>query len=353
NKRKIIISTNIAETSLTIPDIVHIVDCGRAKVKNYTSGGFESLKVQRISKASTKQRAGRAGRVSHGYCYQLFGEKQYEKFEDFTVPEILRIPLENAFLQIAACGIDKVQDFEFLESPTNERIYEALRRLKQNNLLIFADGSQKLSEIGHFCSLFPLPIEMSLTIYHAFSNGSLQQVIQIIAMLSCDSMPFQNEQNEGTDSARNSFYLLVSKYGDHLTYLNCYKFYKKCLKSNKNNKKLAEFGLNESHLQHAHKVLLQIREIISKNFQDVKFNQEVNELHILRSFLFGFKANLMKLSESKTFYNKINDTHEIFIHPQSTMFKSKSKYVIFGQVVETKKCYARIVSYIDEDWLDD
>ena len=175
NRRKIILSTNVAETSLTIPDIVHVVDSGRVKTKSITNSmsGYSTMSVECISKASAWQRAGRAGRQRSGYCYRLYSEAQYKKFGEFSKSEILRCNLDSVIMQMFAAGVDQIQSFKFLESPSQINMRSSLIKLKQCNLIEMANGYQSLTELGRKVSMFPLSPELALSLLKSVEYNCL------------------------------------------------------------------------------------------------------------------------------------------------------------------------------------
>jgi HrpA-like RNA helicase len=222
--RKCVISTNIAETSLTIDGIVFVVDAGFSKQKVYNPRiRVESLLVCPISKASAMQRAGRAGRTRPGKCFRLYTEKAYKKeMQDQTYPEILRSNLSSVVLQLKKLGIDDLVHFDFMDPPAPETLMRALELL---NYLEAIDDNGDMTELGALMSEFPLDPQLAKTLIASVELKCSNEILSIVAMLSvpyCFLRP--NEFKEEADDAKASF---AHVDGDHLTLLNTYHAYKK------------------------------------------------------------------------------------------------------------------------------
>ncbi|MES1905994.1 MAG: putative ATP-dependent RNA helicase dhx33, partial [Paramarteilia canceri] len=173
-KRKIIIATNIAETSLTIPNIVHVVDSGRMKTKSYTAAkGIEQLSIEMISKAQVRQRSGRAGRNCPGFCYRLFNKFQFKEMDKFPTAEIFRMPLSSVLMQILAAGVENINNFKFIESPRSKHIEETLKFLQIYKLVLKSEGNQFLTKLGKFVNQFPVSPEIGLSIFISTKLGCL------------------------------------------------------------------------------------------------------------------------------------------------------------------------------------
>ena len=188
--RKVILSTNIAETSVTLPGIKHVVDSGLVKARGFDPRlGVDLLLVQPISKAQARQRTGRAGREREGFCYRLFTEETFEKLAEHTVPEIRRCNLSGVVLQLLAVGISDILSFEFMDPPSEEALASALEQL----LLLGAVEKKeqlKLSPLGKQLSHFPLAPSLSRAILAAEDHGCSEQVVSIVAMLSVDTIMY-------------------------------------------------------------------------------------------------------------------------------------------------------------------
>ena len=217
--RKVILATNIAETSVTVSGVRFVVDCGKAKIKQFRSRlGLDSLLVKPISKSAAIQRKGRAGREAPGQCYRLYTEKDYLSLDETNTPEILRCDLSQALLNMKARGVDDVIGFPFLTRPPREALEKALLQLLSIEAL---DETGKISEIGSHMAKLPLTPPLGRVLLAAAENGPecLSDVIDIISCLSVETIFLSTtteEKKEEAEAARKDLY---RREGDHLTML--------------------------------------------------------------------------------------------------------------------------------------
>lgn len=223
--RKVVLSTNIAETSVTVSGVRHVIDCGKAKVKQFrTRLGLDSLLVKPISKSSAIQRKGRAGREAPGQCFRLYTEKDYLALDETNTPEILRCDLSQALLNMKARGVDDIVGFPFLTRPPREALEKALLQLLSINAL---EDDGKISAVGLHIAKLPLTPTLGRVLLAAAENGSecLLDVIDIISCLSVENI-FLNttseEKKEAAEAARRDLY---RREGDHLTMLMTVRVY--------------------------------------------------------------------------------------------------------------------------------
>lgn len=218
--RKVILATNIAETSVTVPGVRYVIDCGKSKVKQFRNKlGLESLLVKPISKSAAIQRKGRAGREAPGQCYRLYTESEYTGLEERTVPEILRCDLSQAILTMKARGVDDVPNFPFLDRPPREALEKALMQLLNLGALT---ETGCISDIGLKMAKLPLTPALGRILIEAAKpeRDCLHEVIDIISALSIDGSIFLNlvteERKEAAEEARRELY---RREGDHMTFL--------------------------------------------------------------------------------------------------------------------------------------
>ena len=223
--RKIILATNIAETSVTVPGVRYVIDCGKAKMKHFrTRLGLDSLLVKPISKSAAIQRKGRAGREAPGKCYRLYTEKDYLELAEAPTPEILRCDLSQSILTMKARGVDDILNFPFLSRPPREALEKALLQLLNIQAL---DGSGKITPIGLQIAKLPLTPPLGRVLLAAADEGSpcLRDVIDIISCLSVENIflnPTSEEKKEQAEQARRDLY---RREGDHLTMLATVRSY--------------------------------------------------------------------------------------------------------------------------------
>ena len=318
--RKVIISTNIAETSITIKGIKYVIDTGMIKGKLYTpQNNIEMLKVHKISKSQAWQRAGRAGRESLGICYRLFTESEFESMPLNTVPEILRSNLLSVALQLIAMGINDLVDFDFISKPSVEAMTKALNDLellgairkffKDNNMEHNDSVNKKritaikyeLTEMGRKMAYFPLDPRLSRCILSADKFGCVEEVLKIVSILSVDSV-FHGQTNTSNkkDKAEASRQKFTSADGDHITLLNVYKAFV----ANKSSSKewCRENFLDLKNLKLAAEINKQLKDICTKN--SIKLSSSSNDsVKIRMALISGFfmnAAEYQKENEYKT-----------------------------------------------------
>eukprot|EP00928_Gymnodinium_smaydae_P031626 TRINITY_DN23156_c0_g1_i1.p1 TRINITY_DN23156_c0_g1~~TRINITY_DN23156_c0_g1_i1.p1 ORF type:complete len:813 (+),score=178.74 TRINITY_DN23156_c0_g1_i1:59-2497(+) len=222
--RKLVFSTNIAETSLTVADVGFVIDCGYCKQKNFNpKTGMESLQVVEVSQVQATQRAGRAGRTQDGKCFRLYSEQSFKtSFSKVTVPEILRSNLASVTLQMKAMGIDNVVGFDFMEAPDRVRLVKSLRILF---LLGALDADGKLTDLGKEMSQFPLEPQFARVLIAASELGCAEDALTLVSLLSSESVWYRpsrahSDEVRAADRAQSEF---VHSLGDHTTLLNVYR----------------------------------------------------------------------------------------------------------------------------------
>jgi pre-mRNA-splicing factor ATP-dependent RNA helicase DHX38/PRP16 len=217
--RKCIISTNIAETSLTVDGIKYVIDCGYNKLKVYNPKiGMDCLQLTPESQANANQRAGRAGRTGPGYCYRLFTERQYvTELLVNQIPEIQRTNLSNVVLLLKSLGVDNLLEFDFMDPPPQENILNSMYQLW---ILGALDNTGGLSPLGRKMVEFPLDPPLAKMLIFAEELGCTHEILIIVSMLSVPNIYFRpKDREEESDSAREKFFVPES---DHLTFLNVY-----------------------------------------------------------------------------------------------------------------------------------
>ncbi|KAJ5473179.1 hypothetical protein N7475_002745 [Penicillium sp. IBT 31633x] len=352
--RKIVLSTNIAETSVTVSGVRHVIDCGKAKVKQFrTRLGLDSLLVKPISKSAAIQRKGRAGREAPGQCFRLYTEKDYLALDDTNTPEILRCDLSQALLNMKARGVDDIVRFPFLTRPPREALEKALLQLLNINAL---EEDGKISKVGLHIAKLPLTPTLGRVLLAAAENGPecLIDVIDIISCLSVENI-FLNttseEKKEAAEAARRDLY---RREGDHLTMLTTVRVY---AAEHADRKAWAERHL-VSH--RAMQSVMDVRKQLRTQCRQAKLltSEALNNtsLHdpspilILQSFLAGFATNTARLVPDGS-YRTIVGNQTVAIHPSSVLYGKKLEAIMYNEFVFTNRSYARGVSAVQMDWV--
>ncbi|KAH8990458.1 P-loop containing nucleoside triphosphate hydrolase protein [Lactarius akahatsu] len=346
--RKVVISTNIAETSLTIDGIVYVVDPGFSKQKIYNPRiRVESLLVSPISKASAQQRAGRAGRTRPGKCFRLYTEKDFMKeLEEQTHPEILRSNLANTVLELVKAGIKDLVRFDYVDAPAPETLMRALELL---NYLAALDDDGNLTSMGSMMSEFPLDPQMSKMLIVSPEFHCSQEILAIVAMLSVPNVWLRpNNQRKEADAAKQ---LLTVPDGDHLTLLNVFNEYQNNL-HDRNwswNNYLSARSLSQA--DNVRSQLLRIMErleigVVTKSYED----QTRHYMNIRKALVCGFFMQVAHKEGEKGSYITIKDNQAVSLHP-SCGLDTQPEWVLFNEFVLTTRAYIRTVTDIRAEWL--
>ncbi|KQK03276.1 probable pre-mRNA-splicing factor ATP-dependent RNA helicase DEAH9 [Brachypodium distachyon] len=346
-KRKVVISTNIAETSLTLEGVVYVVDSGFSKQKCYNPiSDIESLVVAPISKASARQRAGRAGRVRPGKCFRLYTEEYYlNEMQADGIPEMQRSNLVSCIIQLKALGIDNILGFDWPASPSPEAMIRALEILFSLGIL---DEDAKLTvPIGFQVAEMPLDPMISKMILSANDFGCSDEILTIAAFLSVQSVwvSMRGVKKE-FDEAKLRF---AAAEGDHVTFLNIYKGFHQ---SGKSSQWCYKNFLNHQALKKVIEIRAQLVRVM-KRFGIPLKSCDRDMQAVRKAIIAGSFANSCHLEEygQNGMYKTIRTSQEVYIHPSSVLFRVNPKWVVYQSLVSTDKHYMRNVIAIEPSWL--
>ncbi|XP_058431413.1 probable ATP-dependent RNA helicase DHX35 isoform X2 [Marmota monax] len=294
--RKVIVATNVAETSITIGGIVYVIDCGFVKLRAYNPRtAIECLVVVPVSQASANQRAGRGGRNRSGKCYRLYTEEAFDKLPQSTVPEMQRSNLAPVILQLKALGIDNVLRFHFMSPPPAQSMVQALELLYALGGL---DKDCRLTEpLGLRIAEFPLNPMFAKMLLESGNFGCSQEILSIAAMMQIQNV-FVIPSNQKSQAMRVHRKFAVEE-GDHLTMLNVYEAF---IKHNKNSQWCQEHFLNYKGLVRAATVREQLKKLLVK-FQVPKKSSEGDPDPVLRCIVSGFFANAARFHSTGAYRN--------------------------------------------------
>src|SRR6266536_1963572 len=303
--RKCIVSTNIAETSLTIDGIVYVVDPGFSKQKVYNPRiRVESLLVSPISKASAQQRAGRAGRTRPGKCFRLYTEGAFKKeLIEQTYPEILRSNLANTVLELKKLGIDDLVHFDLMDPPTPETLMRALEELNYRACL---DDDGNLTQMGRTASEFPLDPALAVMLISSPEFYCSNEILSLTALLSVPQVFVR--PNSARKRADEMKALFAHPDGDHLTLLNVYHAFKSPQAQANPRKWCHEHFLSLRALQSADNVRQQLKRIMEKSELDLvstDFNDKNYYTNIRRALVAGFFMQVAKKDSSGKTYKTV------------------------------------------------
>jgi ATP-dependent helicase HrpA len=361
NGRRIVLATNVAESSLTVPGIRYVVDTGTARISRYSARSkLQRLPIEDISQASADQRKGRCGRVGPGVCIRLYSEEDYLRRERYTPPEIQRTNLASVVLQTLALQLGPIEDFPFLDPPRAESIRDGYKTLFELGAINF---SNELTPIGRQLARLPADPRIGRILLAADKEGCLADVLIIAAALETqDPRERPADRAAAADEAHRKF---LSSESDFLSYIKLWDFYAKLkedLSRNQLRKACAQNFLSELRMREWHDVHRQLLEMVTQFGLHVgkrRWRTEAGEelskdsevyAAIHRALLAGLLSNIAMRSETAEYIGAGNN--RLFLWPGSGVFASKPKWIVAADLVETTKNYARTIARIDPSWIE-
>jgi ATP-dependent helicase HrpA len=351
--RRIVLATNVAETSLTVPGIRYVVDTGLARVKRYSfRSKVEQLRVEGVSQAAARQRAGRCGRVASGVCIRLYAEEDFNKRAEFTDPEVLRSSLASVILRMLSLNLGEPEDFPFIDPPSPKAIADGYALLGE---LGAVDEARQLTEVGRQLARLPLDPRIARMVLAAKEEGSLAEVLVIASALAVqDPRDRPMERAAAADAAHKKF---ADEKSDFLSYLRIWRFYGEQIEHKKSNKKLQqacrEAFLSPTRLREWRDVHSQIKEFVSElGWKVGALNPDPHKVygHIHRALLAGLLGNVGLKTEEGNYLGA--RAIKFWVHPGSGVGKKAGKWIMSGEITETTRLYARSVATIEPEWLE-
>ncbi|CDH56598.1 pre-mrna splicing factor [Lichtheimia corymbifera JMRC:FSU:9682] len=345
NARKVIVATNIAETSLTVDGIMYVVDTGYCKLKVYNPRiGMDALQVTPISQANGNQRSGRAGRTGPGVAYRLYTEEAYrtEMFMN-TIPEIQRTNLASVVLQLKCLGVKNLLDFDFMDPPPQENILNSMYQLW---ILGAFDNNGDLTPIGQKMNEFPLDPSLAKMLITAEEQGCTAEVVTIVSMLSVPSVFYRpKERMEESDAAREKFFVPES---DHLTLLHVYTQWKS---NNYRDDWCNKHFIHSKAMRKAREVrsqLIDIMKTVKMPYVSCNTDWDIIRKCICSAY-FHQAARVKGIGE----YVNCRTGMKCHLHPTSALFGAgfTPDYVVYHELVLTSKEFMQCVTSVDPYWL--
>ena len=347
--RKIILATNIAETSVTVSGVRFVIDCGKAKTKQFrTAIGLDSLLVKSISKSAAIQRKGRAGREASGQCYRLYTEQAYLDLQVSNAPEILRSDLSQSILTMKARGVNDIINFPFLDPPPREALERALLKIYQLGAL---SDSGAISEVGLQMAKLPLTVSLGRVLVAAAEPeyDCVAEVIDVISCLSVENVFLNLKSEDKKEAAEVARRELFCREGDHLTLLKTVQAY---AGENSDRKAWAEKHFVSHRAMQA--VMSVRKQLMAQNRHPKRgpYHKTSSELSvsIVRCFLKGFATNTARLLPDGSYKTMVGN-QTVAIHPSSGLFGKKLEAIMFNEFVFTNRSYAKGVSAVQPDWI--
>ncbi|EXJ84291.1 adenosinetriphosphatase [Capronia epimyces CBS 606.96] len=341
--RKVVIATNIAETSITIDHVYYVIDPGFVKQSAYDPKlGMDSLVVTPISQAQAKQRAGRAGRTGPGKCFRLYTEAAYQsEMLPTSIPEIQRQNLSNTILMLKAMGINDLLHFDFMDPPPTNTMLTALEELYALSAL---DDEGLLTRLGRKMADFPMEPGLSKVLIASVEIGCSEEVLTIVAMLSVQNVFYRpKEKQQQADQKKSKFH---DPHGDHLTLLNVYNAWKQ---SRFSDPWCFENFIQKRQIGRARDVRQQLVNIMQR-YKHPIVSCGRNTIKVRQALCSGFFRNSARKDPQEGYKTLIEGT-PVYMHPSSSLFGKPAEYVIFHTLVLTTKEYMHCATVIEPKWL--
>ncbi|HIF9500405.1 TPA: ATP-dependent RNA helicase HrpA [Photobacterium damselae] len=352
--RRIVLSTNVAETSLTVPGIKYVIDPGTARISRYSyRTKVQRLPIEPISQASANQRKGRCGRVQEGICIRLYSEEDFLSRPEFTDPEILRTNLASVILQMTAIGLGDIQAFPFVEAPDNRNIQDGVRLLEELGAINAnaKDPRKRLTSVGRQLARLPIDPRLARMVLEAPKNNALREVMIIASALSIqDPRERPMEKQQASDEKHRRFY---DKESDFMTFVNLWDYVQeqqKALSGNQFRKQCKKDYLNYLRIREWQDIHFQVRQVVRE--LELRINDtEAGYDAVHMSLLSGLLSHIgMKDQEKNEYQGARNARFNIF--PGSGIFKKQPKWVMVAELVETSRLWGRIAAKIQPEWVE-
>ncbi|EDW78118.1 uncharacterized protein Dwil_GK24829 [Drosophila willistoni] len=345
--RKVVVATNIAETSITIPGIVYVIDCGYVKVKWYNpTTCSDSLVVVPVSKASAVQRAGRAGRMRPGKVYRLFTKEDYEGLAARQPPEMRRSEMSGVVLQLKALGIGNILRFDFPSPPPAKNLLASLETLYALDSI--DEQGQLTKPVGYLMAELPFTAMISKMLYISGQMGCSEEIITIIAMLQVQSIFSRPPSAAAQQSGRIAHRHFEVAEGDLITMLNVYTAF---VEDGMTKEFCGQYYLIYRNLKRACELRDQLIRLSQKKYGIPIFSCKGDVEMVCKCITAGFFTQVAYLHHSGV-YRQISSGTELAIHPNSTLYTlPQAQYVVYGELLQTTKLFMNLLTVIKKEWL--
>ena len=350
NARRLVLATNVAETSLTVPGIRFVVDAGTARVKRYSyRNKVEQLQIEAIAQSAANQRAGRCGRVAAGVCIRLYDEQDYLQRPKFTDPEILRSSLAAVILKMKSLKLGDVEQFPFIEPPLGRAIADGYQLLQE---LGAVDDARELTPLGRQLAKLPLDPRVGRMMLAGRDHDCLSEMLIVAAALSVQDP--RDRPAEAQAAADNAHKIFADEKSEFLSYLKIWKWFEEAIDQKKSNRQLQE-QCRENFLSQMR--LREWRDVHSQLFtlvreQGWRMNDAAatyEQLHL--ALLTGLLGNVGYKSDDEPLYLGARGIR-FHLWPGSSLSKKAGRWVVAGELVETSRLFARTIANIQPEWLE-
>ncbi len=349
-QRRIVLATNVAETSLTVPGIRYVIDSGLARVKRYSyRNKVEQLQIEPISQAAARQRAGRCGRVAAGVCVRLYDEMDFNARAPFTDPEILRSSLAGVILRMKSLKLTDVESFPFIEPPPAKAIADGYALLQELGGL---DEDNVLTKVGDALARLPLDPRIGRMLVASRDLGCLKEVLVIAAGLSTQD-PRERPQ-ERQQAADEKHKLFADEKSEFLGWVKLWNWFKAAVDHKKSNKSLVDtchaHFLSYLRLREWREVHGQLHAMVTElGWKESDIPGTYEAIH--QALLAGLLGNLGCKSDESGYYLGARGIRYL-IHPSSPLQKKAGKWIMAAEITETTRLFGRCIARIDPDWLE-
>jgi ATP-dependent helicase HrpA len=348
-QRRIILATNVAETSLTVPGIRYVVDPGYARISRYSyRSKVQRLPIEKISQSSANQRKGRCGRISEGVCIRLYSEDEFLNRPEFTDPEIKRTNLASVILQMEYLRLGPIEDFPFLEGPDQRYINDGYKLLEELSAL---NQSRSLTAIGKQLAKLPVDPRIGRMLIAAQRYHCLSEALVITSALSCQD-PRERPMDE-QQKADEKHQVFMDEQSDFVFFLNVWNAYQdklKHLSHNKLRKYCHENFLSYMRMKEWRDIYKQLHTFVTEmGWRENTEPAEYSQLH--KAILSGLISNVGFKSDKFEYQGQRNV--RFYVHPGSTLHKNPPKWIMAAEIVETTKLYARLAATIESQWVEE
>jgi ATP-dependent helicase HrpA len=358
--RRIVLATNVAETSLTVPGIKYVVDPGTARISRYSHRTkVQHLPIEPVSQASANQRKGRSGRTSDGICVRLYSEENFEARPEYTDPEILRTNLASVILQMTSIGLGDIAAFPFIDEPDRRSISDGLQLLTELGAIDpkQPDPRKRLTPVGRQLAQIPLDPRLARMIVEADKNGCVREVMIIAAGLSIqDPRERPTEPSNAAAQAQQLHARFRDPNSDFLGYLNLWKYLKdqqKELSGNQFRRLAKSEYLNYLRVREWQDIYAQLRQVAAQIGVTVNTGAPADPQRVHVSLLAGLLSHL-GMKDPANQHQYIGARGARFgIFPGSTLFKKPPQFVMAAELVETSRLWARVNARIEPEWAED
>jgi ATP-dependent helicase HrpA len=351
--RRIVLSTNVAETSLTVPGIRYVIDPGTVRISRYSyRSKVQQLPIEAVSQASANQRKGRCGRVAAGICIRLYSEDDFNGRPEFTDPEILRTNLASVILQMLALGLGDIQAFPFLERPDSRFINDGIKLLEELGAVKPQSNSHSLqmTDLGRQISRLPVDPRLARMVFAATEHSCLQEVLVIVSALSIqDPRERPLDKQQKADELHGRF---ADPDSDFSAWLKLWAYLQEKqdeLTNNQFRRLCKQELLNYLRVREWQDLFGQLSQICSE--QQWSLNSQVASYEQIHSALLTGLLGQIGSRDSDADYMGPRQSR-FFVFPGSSLFKRKPKWVMAAELVETSKLYARAVAKIEPEWIE-